>query len=63
MPIADLIPHRPNIGSARRAVRVDDIEAGLRDLPDWGSAAFAHELGVLDEAVDDETTDPWLRRA
>lgn len=62
VPIADLIPHRPGASNQRRAVPVADIESGLRDLPEWGVAEFQRELAALDEAVDDQTIDPWQPR-
>ena len=59
VPIADLIPHRPDPGPRRRFVAVDDIGRGLRMLPDWGVTQFRAELAGFDELVDDTDTDPW----
>jgi len=59
VPIADLIPHKPDRGPRQRFVPVDDIGRGLRMLPDWGVTQFRAELAEFDELVDDTDTDPW----
>ena len=62
VPIADLVPHRADVGNRRRAVPVEQLQAGLGELPAWGVAEFRGELAELDQAVDDQTSDPWLQR-
>ena len=62
VPIADLVPHRAEMGNRRRAVPVTDLEAGLGHLPAWGAASFRDELAELDLAIDDQISDPWQRR-
>lgn len=57
--VADLVPHRADLGTRRRAVPVADLEAGLAEFPSWGAAPFREELAELDSAVDDQTSDPW----
>jgi prevent-host-death family protein len=59
VPIADLIPHKPDRGPRQRFVPVDDIGRGLGMLPDWGVTQFRAELAECDELVDDTDTDPW----
>jgi prevent-host-death family protein len=62
VPIADLVPHRAELGNRRRAVPVADLEAGLTDMPAWGAACFRDDLAEFDLAVDDQISDPWQRR-
>jgi prevent-host-death family protein len=60
--VADLVPHRADMGTRRRAVPVADVASGLGELPSWGAARFREELAELDSAVEDPTSDPWLPR-
>ena len=62
IPVADLVPHRAEMGARRRAVPVADVKSGLAELPSWGAARFGDELAELDSAVDDQTGDPWQPR-
>jgi hypothetical protein len=40
-------------------VPVNEIAAGLAELPQWEAEPFAAEIAHLDASVDDSDRDPW----
>lgn len=60
IPVADLVPHDWSAADrCRRFVRVGEVAAGLRQLPNWDVERFAAELRKLDAAVDDSDAERW----
>lgn len=59
-PVADVVPHRS--AERQRFMPVSDLAAGLEATGDWAVDAFAHELRLLDAALDDVDLDPWSAR-
>jgi prevent-host-death family protein len=60
VPVADLLPHDPaETDRRRRFVPVNEIAAGLAELPQWEAEPFAAETAHLDASVDDSDRDAW----
>jgi prevent-host-death family protein len=62
VPVADLVPHdRAGSDRRRQFVPVAEIEAAVKELPNWNVERFAAESDLLDDAVDDSDADRWRR--
>lgn len=62
IPVADLVPHLPEVREPARDVPAARIVEALRDLPDWDAPRFEAEQRDVDPHLDDEWRDPWSAR-